>query len=741
VTARDDDGVSVRLAQEVSQAHPVSTYRLQCNAEFDLDDATRLVPYLAELGVDWIYLSPIFAARAGSSHGYDVIDPTRVNPEVGGRAALDRFSAAAHEAGMGVLLDIVPNHQAAAVDNPHWRALRDAGETGYFDAWFDADGRLVTRRFFDIGELVGVRVEDDAVFQETHALVIELLESRIVDGVRVDHIDGLVDPERYLQRFHDATGGAFVVVEKILARDETLPPTWCTAGTTGYEAGVALTELLIDPGGRERLERSLLAENGGVTFAEVERASKAFVLDELFQPEWARVRTLLEASSLEMPLREVTLALDVYRTYNATSEDRMRIERAGAHLPADAKDEVRSRLLKAPDSELATRWRQLSSALMAKGHEDTACYRYPALLAQNEVGGDPGADARDAVRHFHDVARVNRGLVATSTHDTKRSEDVRARLCVLSERAEAFEDGLARWRSLVRPDSSVTVVEERFVAQTLLGAWPLADEELPEYARRVEDYVRKALREAKQQTSWTNPDSAHERSVIECATRSIAGAGALFRDAFGELLEDVAFFGACNSLAMLTWKLAMPGIPDVYRGCELWDFSLVDPDNRRPVDFAHRAQSLAAAPPPLRQWRTGAVKLHVTAAGLRLRRAHHALFTDGEHVPVPGPDSVLAFARRRGDEVVVAVAPRFPTRITERGCWPVGNVWGDAAITLPVAADGAWVNALDGTQVTMDGHGARLADACAQLPVALLCSPGMRTDACWRLWPTKNSPR
>ncbi len=689
---------------------PVSTYRLQCNGDFDLDAATSLVPYLVDLGVDWIYLSPVFAARRGSTHGYDVTDPTRVNPELGGREALDRLSTVAHDAGLRVLLDIVPNHQAASEENPRWREMLATRETHYYDAWFDGRDELHYRRFFDVGELVGVRVERLDVFRETHALVFELLSAGVVDGLRIDHIDGLVDPEQYLRRVHDATGGAYVVVEKILARDEALRPSWPVAGTTGYEAGVALTELLIDPDGRARLVAALLGENGGSPFADVEHDSKAFALDELFTPEWSRVTQLLDdAETLAPALHDVTVALDVYRTYGATGEDRGRIDRAMVKLPPHIAEPLRARLLVIPPTELVTRWQQLSGAVMAKGHEDTACYRFPALLAQNEVAGDPGADARDAVTRFHALATVHRGLVGTSTHDTKRSEDVRARLCVLTERAEAFERGVARWREVIGPGPTVTPGEERFLAQTLLGAWPLDSDDVPDFERRIEQYLRKALREAKQQTNWIHPNERHEEAVIGCARRTIADDGRLLVEAFGDLVDEVAFFGAINSLAMLTWKLGMPGTPDIYRGCELWDLSLVDPDNRRPVDFARRARLLHAAP-RLDDWRSGAVKLHVSAAGLRLRRTHRELFAHGELVPLETPETVFAFARRLGDEWAIAIAPRFPTRVTECGRWPVGDVWGDATIALPDDGPPAW------------RAGLRLADVLADLPVALLVS-------------------
>ncbi len=434
------------------------------------------------------------------------------------------------------------------------------------------------------------------------------------------------------------------------------------------------------------------------------------MLDAIFRPEWERVLGLLADDMLVPALREVTLALDVYRTYGDTPADRVRFDRAAAGLTSHTANALARRLLTAAPSALATRWRQLSGPVMAKGHEDTACYRYPALLAQNEVGGDPGADERDATTRFHRLAAGYGGLIATSTHDSKRSEDVRARLSVLSERSQAFETALRRWHVLVGPASGVTPAELRLVAQTLLGAWPMHDSELPEFATRVGDYLTKALREAKQASNWISPNDSHEHAVIDCALATIANDGKLFHDAFGPLVDEVMFFGALNSLATLTWKLGMPGTPDVYRGSELWDLTLVDPDNRRPVDFDRRRRLLAEIEryddaALLTDWRSGAVKMRVTAEGLRARREHPELFLRGEYVPLDAPAGVFAFARRLDDEWAVAVAPRFATRITTCGVWPTGAaVWGDAALNLPDERH---------TEIA-------LADALGSLPVALV---------------------
>jgi malto-oligosyltrehalose synthase len=784
-----------------------STYRLQLHADFDFDDAVRVVPYLRALGIDGLYSSPVFAAVPGSRHGYDVTDPTVVNAELGGRAGLDRLGVACRAAELGVLLDIVPNHQAATTANPAWRAML-AGGDGVFDVdWSGANGaapgvlvwpllggdldteldggrlclepcndewvlrygdeslpvlgpvggdvrevldrqpyRLVHwrtgahlcnyRRFFDVTQLGAVRAEDDEVFRATHALVLELVRDGVVQGLRVDHVDGLTDPDAYLARLAAATGDVYTVVEKVVARDEFVPESWAVAGTTGYDVLDELLGVFIDANGRDVLDTAARADAGLPAFVTVEARAKRDVLP-LFEAEWTRTCTALVAATKAMgtyvdetlladALAAVTIALPVYRTYGDGAQDRRRVERAldrvrdEARLDRDALDALdalANLLLHASDDELRqkflTLWQHLCTPVMAKGHEDTACYRYPVLLAQAEVGGDPGDDAHDAVPRFHARvearwARGERGLTATSTHDTKRSEDVRARLAVLSELPRDYEAALAAWRRSA-PVDGVTPAERRFVAQTLLGAWPLDDAEVPAFGERVQEYLVKALREAKLQTSWLDPDEAHEARVL-----ALAGELDGFRAAFGSLVDTISFHGACNSLAQLTVKLALPGVADFYQGNELWDFSLVDPDNRRPVDYARRRSILDALPAYdaarlLREWRTGAVKLFVTTQGLHARREHPALFVDGEYRPlaVHGEHAanVVAFARRLGDEWAVAVVPRLTTELTRAPRFPVGaQVWGDTVVEVP------------------DGGELAVAAVLADLPVALLLS-------------------
>jgi (1->4)-alpha-D-glucan 1-alpha-D-glucosylmutase len=491
--------------------------------------------------------------------------------------------------------------------------------------------------------------------------------------------------------------------------------------------------LFVGPDGRASLDAAARADTGLPAFATVEARAKRDVLP-LFEAEWGRTRAALVAATkatgtyvddalLSDALAALTVALDVYRTYGGGGDDQRRVEaaveraRAAGGVDGDALDVVARLVLEdvadEPRQALRRLWERVCAPVMAKGREDTACYRYPVLLAQAEVGGDPGDDVHDAVSRFHRRvaerwARGERGLLATSTHDTKRSEDVRARLAVLSEVPHDFESALALWRRSVAVDG-VGAAEARFVAQTLLGAWPLDGDDLAAFGERVRSYVVKALREAKLQTSWLDPDEAYEARVLR-----LVGELGLFHEAFGGVLDRVTFHGACNSLAQVVVKLALPGVADVYQGNELWDFSLVDPDNRRPVDYGRRRALLASLDEDdggalLREWRSGAVKLFVTARGLHARREQPALFVDGEYMPlaVRGEHAanVVAFARRHGDEWALAVVPRLTTELTGPPVFPVGAaVWGDTAVELP------------------SGEQLAVAEVLADFPVALLRS-------------------
>jgi (1->4)-alpha-D-glucan 1-alpha-D-glucosylmutase len=533
-----------------------ATYRLQLTPEFGFAAARRVVPYLRELGISHLYLSPSLEARRGSQHGYDVTDPRRIREELGGEDEFRRLC----EAGLGVLLDIVPNHMAADPANPFWP------DPKVFDI-DPATGRH--RRFFDVDELAGVRVEDPDVFEATHAKVLELVRDGLVDGLRIDHPDGLADPAGYLERLR-ARGVERVWVEKILEPGERLPD-WPVEGTTGYEFANDVTALLVDPAGEEPLTE-LWAEVVGErrSFGDVAAEAKVEQARTAFRPELERLAALSG-----IPLDELALAaaaLPVYRTYldgGVGAEDERRIRRSA--MPA----RVAQALLAGPGSEFTTRFQQLTGAVTAKGVEDTALYRHLRLTALNEVGGDPGRVSL-SVDEFHrrNLERARRfplHLLATQTHDTKRSGDVRARIGVLSELAGEWGERVRRWRVLDDP------AEDYLLWQTLVGTWPIERE-------RLEAYMQKAVREAKRTTSWIAPDEAHERRVRE----GIARVYDVPPTDFEPFAARVAERGREVSLAQTLLKLTVPGLPDVYQGDEHETLSLVDPDNRRPVDWTPR---------------------------------------------------------------------------------------------------------------------------------------------------------
>ena len=600
-----------------------ATYRLQLTPDFGFAAASGVVPYLRELGVSHLYLSPVLQARTGSMHGYDVVDPTRVSEQLGGEAELRELCSE----GLGVILDVVPNHMAASEENPYWRdpALRRR----FFD-WDPASGWY--RRFFTIDELAGVRVEDPDVFAATHAKVFELLDDGLVQGLRVDHPDGLVDPRGYLERLRGN-----VWVEKILEPGESLRD-WPVEGTTGYEFANDVTALFVDPAGEEPLN-SLYEELTGETrsFAQVAHEAKLELARTDFRREFERLRALLDHPGLEA----AAASLPVYRTYVEPWSERVEdADRAAlAHLP----DDLRRILLleERGHDELVTRFQQTTGAIMAKGVEDTAFYRWLRLTALNEVGGDPDRFSLP-VDAFHRAnlereARSPRALLATQTHDTKRSGDVRARIAALARMADEWAELVRAWRRLDDPN------EDYLLWQTLVGAWPIE-------RGRLEAYMQKALREAKRNTSWIEPNEGHEARVQ-------AAIGAVYADPppdFEAFAAKVAEDGRRISLGMTLLKLTAPGVPDLYQGDEVECLSLVDPDNRRPVDFELRRRLLTKPPP----------KLALIQRALELRSRREL----GAYEPLEaGPDAVVF---RRGDDVVVALGLRGPARLRlPRGRW------------------------------------------------------------------------
>jgi (1->4)-alpha-D-glucan 1-alpha-D-glucosylmutase len=644
--------------------------------------------------------------------------------------------------------------------------------------WRTAGQELNYRRFFDITDLVGVRVEDGDVFAETHSLVRRLAADGVITGLRIDHIDGLRDPHGYLQRLRREIRGpdgaaVYTIVEKILEHDERLPPEWECEGTTGYEFLTLATGLLIDGGGHERLEQFYQRITGDPKpFGELVREKKLLVIDRLFGSETnALARTFAELAGIGLAharrsLTELTASMGVYRTYTRSAEtraeDRSRIEEAladaGRRNPdLDLVPIRRAVLLEdSPVTDAALdwvlRWQQFTGPVMAKGFEDTALYCHNALLAANEVGSDPRrvAVAADELHALLEERRRQspQSLNATATHDTKRGEDTRARIAVLSEVADEWRPRLRSWvregeawKAEIADDEDTSVPDadvDSLLYQTLVGAWPLTGADA-DFTDRIKAYMTKAVREAKEQTSWRRPDEDYEQALarfIDTLMEEFGRAG---------LAEDVARFatrvaphGAINSLAQMLLKVTAPGIPDLYQGTELWSLTLVDPDNRQPVDFARRRQlgdalgPLLETPQPaaigelMRSWQDGRIKLLLTGLALRCRARHAAVFDRGACIPVATDGQraahIVAFARELDDNACITVLPRWTTRLPGGGGGLATGAaaWGDTTLLPGEARRGTWRNALTGERLEVRDDRVAIADVLNTLPLALL---------------------
>ena len=578
---------------------PRATYRLQLGPDLDFARARELVPYLAELGVSHLYLSPSFQAREGSTHGYDVTDPTRMSATLGGEEGFRALAAAAREAGLGIVLDIVPNHMAADADD--------------FAEFFDADPETgFTRRFFDIDDLLGVRMEDREVFEETHTLALQLVAEGLVDGLRIDHPDGLADPLAYLRRLRDR-GVEHVWVEKIVDPDEELRDTWPVCGTTGYEFLNDAIAVFVDPAAEAVLDA---AYGEPRPFAELAAEAKREMAAGTFHREVEWLRRLWPDAPGDVEAS--VAALPVYRTYvdagGASDEDGAVLREAGVEWVLDG------------PREFVTRWQQTTPPVMAKGVEDTAFYRYGRLLALNDVGGDPGRFGI-TVEAFH-RANAHRAehwplaMTSLQTHDTKRSADVRARLAAISWLAEDFA-ALAQAVLPSAPDRD----EGWFFLQTVVAA-PLAED-------RLRGYVEKALRERKLTSNWADPDLEHERRTADWMV------ALLQREEVSSFASRLAAVAAPIVLGQKLLQLTSPGVPDVYQGDEDGFLALVDPDNRRPVDWDALRASQSA-------------KARLTRAALAARPTGSAAYE-----PVRAANDVVAY--RHGDcFAAVAVRPGAP---------------------------------------------------------------------------------
>jgi (1->4)-alpha-D-glucan 1-alpha-D-glucosylmutase len=912
---------------------PTATYRLQLHAAMPLAAARGLVPYLARLGVSHLYTSPLLMARPDSLHGYDVVDPTRLDPKLGTPTDLSALARTLRRHDMGLLVDVVPNHMSTGPENRYWHDVLAHGETSPWARWFDVawrtaggrraalklpvlgaprtrvlargelrlvleDGRVrvayfdarfpldpatlrplvveaarrlgptrggrelaaiavalgglpardapppapvdrsrraaavverlaalvrrdrdagavlartldgVTgaalerllqqqayrlvywrraatdvnyRRFFAVSELAALRVEDPAVFVATHDRVLGWVADGLVDGLRIDHVDGLADPRGYLVRLRralDAAGArdAFVLVEKILTGDEELRADWPVAGTTGYEVANAIDDLFVDRRGLAALVGWYARAIGSRTlgFRAVAWAAKREMADTWLLPDVRRLAELLpgalrpgEARLRARPVAveaivELLVAMPVYRTYvetRASALDRTTL----AHALADARRRGRARptalrevaaAIERPAAvgtrgAFVRRFQQASSALMAKGVEDTALYRWVPLASRNEVGNDPSVPPAGAAARLHAfaAARARRGgggLSAATTHDTKRSADVRARLHVLAEMPAAWTAQVARWRARHRawrrrvdgrraPDA----VAEYLFYQSALGIWPLrgtpaAQDDL---RARLQAYMQKAVREAGMRTSWLEPVPAFEETLEAFVTRVLASPA--FRADADALVARIGLPGLWTALSRTLVQLTAPGVPDLYQGDEVWNFALVDPDNRRDVDFAARAAHLAwleRRPVDAALARTllaapedGRVKLHVVRTALGLRRRVPDVFR-GAYLPLDRGEGnrrhVFAFARTAGRAAAVAIVPRLVfTAMRGRPDAPVGpRPWRGVTLALPPGlARRRYTNVLTGERLSATGS-LEVADALATFPVALLWS-------------------
>ena len=916
-----------------------ATARLQFHRGFTLDDAVALVPYYSKLGTSHLYASPLLTARAGSTHGYDIVDHNRINPELGGEEALHRLVATLRQHSMGLILDIVPNHMGVGGnDNAWWLDVLEWGRTSPYAEYFDIDwdppdatlrGRLLApflgtsygecldagdlvlrfdegdgrlfvgyhdhrfpinprdyasvllttggpletparafaelggggrdtvrreaeaarqellqptyraaiqeclhaysakspegrerlhrlldrqnyrlawwraatdeinwRRFFDVNGLAGVRVEVPEVFEATHRTVFRLYTEGLIDGVRIDHVDGLANPRDYCRKLRRRLESAaqhrpdglrdappVIWIEKILAPHERLASDWLTDGTTGYDFMNDVSAVLHDPAGEAPLTAlwTALTSRAAAFDDEAKPARRQILSESLSSELFATANALHRIARRNLATRDYTLSairatltellvhFHAYRIYagpagispvdqrvmdwamagarrSVRPADRPLLELVNGWLSGTQLREVPAGTRRQEWGRAMVRFQQLSAPTAAKSVEDTTFYRYGRLLSRNEVGSEPSQWAMTpAAFHAANKERQKRfplALLATATHDHKRGEDARARLAVLSEAPGEWEAALARWMRLNAPlrrdldGPAPDAADEVMLYQTLVAAWPLGlmPEDRPgvkALEERVAAWLEKALREAKRHTSWAAPDADYEG-----ACRAFL-AGLLDPERSADMAGELAAFamriaaaGAVNGLGQALLRMTCPGIPDLYQGTEYWDFSLVDPDNRRPVDFAARAASLYADCDPaslLSAWRDGTVKQAVIARTLTLRARFPGLFTDGAYIPLrtegPGADQVLAFARVHEGRAAVVAVTRLPLSLDRDMTAPRVAVerWGETSVLLPRSlADRKLVSILTAREDMMGMGRLPASRILAGLPVALL---------------------
>ncbi len=836
---------------------PRATLRLQFHREFTFADAEGLTDWIAGLGISHVYASPVTAARAGSMHGYDVIDPTIVNPELGGEEALKSLAVALKAKGVGLVLDIVPNHMAADYSNGWWRDVLQRGRASRYAHWFDVDwttgdgkillpvlGRPIEeaieageitlesddngrpalsyfthrfpladgsvegrgsianllarqhyrlaswrvagdqinwRRFFDINELVCLRMEEPETFDAAHALPLRLFAEGMIDGLRIDHVDGLTNPAAYcrtlrsrLDALAETTGRSrgWLVIEKILLRDEALSSEWGVDGTTGYDFMNEVNALQHDPDGEALLSDSWAAISRRPSdFAKEEEPARREIVARSFSAQleacasaWKGVLDdAVPVAALRRVLTEFLAHFPVYRTYAAEGslpgDDAAILQEVArkARLSCLATDRwvvdaLLQAMLQPPSREpkgwqrAMARFQQLCAPIAAKSVEDTGFYRYGRLLSRNDVGFDMECFSL-APTEFHERMQERsrswpQAMLTTATHDHKRGEDVRARLAVLSERAGPWVAQMPRWLEALEPLRTETAAglapthgDMAMLVQMIVGAWPMDlalddDDGRRQLAERLAGWQEKALREAKLRSDWADPDAVYEDAARNLLMRLVAANDTpdLLREIFA-WVQAIAPAGAVNGLAQALLRTTVPGVPDLYQGTDLWDFSLVDPDNRRPVDYGLRALRPEPDLPSLAaEWRDGRIKQHVIRQALELRRAAPSLFLQGDYRPIAvegaGSRSILAFSRQSGQKWMVVMVPRLISgQLAESGLSLAPDTWrdtelvvGDTLTRLPLYD---WL-----------GHGiaeplqarVRAGFLCGTLPLALLAT-------------------
>lgn len=852
------------MAEKINRI-PGATYRLQFNRNFRFVDAEKILSYLHSLGISDLYFSPIFLAGPESTHGYDVCQFDAINPNLGSTEEFNALANKVRAMGMGLLIDMVPNHMGSAPTNRWWNDVVKSGRKSKFAEWFDIfwedqSGKVLLpvlgdrygnvlrrgeikcvkdgehffieyfgrrfplssetvaelkgldldrinrnveelhkivqrqnyrlaywrvgltemnyRKFFDVTELISIRVEDPAVFENTHRYVFELLESGKIRGLRIDHPDGLRDPKTYFDRLQSAfrTEGEsrdlYVVAEKILSDDERLPQDWVVSGTTGYDFLSVLNGIFIARENEEKLTTAYSEFTGlSRTYAEVAREAKIFVLEKLFASELSSLTRKLRAlthsaidaldftaDELRQALCEYISLFPVYRTYaRADATGLSKQEETFVRRTIERVSQRRADLIPifqflekvllfepaaqgGEAAEFVFRLQQLTGPATAKGLEDTAFYRYARFISLNEVGGNPGQFGV-TVEEFHSYNSDQQrcwphALLATATHDTKRGEDLRARLNVLSEMPDAWRRRVGKWRELNRAKRTAPAVpsanDEYLLYQTLAGSWSSdAERDIDAYIQRIQHYMEKASREAKVDTSWLEPNADYEKGTAHFIRESLRSDE--FQRELSALVEEISYFGVFNSLSQLVLKICSPGVPDFYQGTELWDFNLVDPDNRRSVDYqsrmrllegvkkgnadAERASYLANI---LKASETGEVKMFVAYMALQFRAGRQDLFERGSYRAVSArgsrADHVVAFSRELNGRRAVIVVPRLPfTLASGKRNPPTGpEVWGDTALALE--RDKNYLNIF--TQKSNQSN--LLADILGEFPVAIL---------------------